>query len=133
MNDISIKLNNNSNIPKKGSFKLIDLIDNNIPTVKVKPEIDLNQIKLAIQNIGSRDIFNQNNNYKIEISGFFKYICNCCINHKDKESFDILDVGKKFIVGKLDLMYYLKMIDQINSIKSLLLKPYQIFLLVNQK
>ena len=129
MYDISIKQNNNSNTSRNNIIKFID----SFKKVEENPEIDLNQIKLAIKNIGSRVIFNKNDKFEIEISGFFKYICNCFINPKDRESFDILDIGKKFIVGKLDLMYYLKMIDQINSIKSLLLKPYQIFLLDNQK
>ena len=129
MYDISIKQNNNSNTSRNNIIKFID----SFKKVEENPEIDLNQIKLAIKNIGSRVIFNKNDKFEIEISGFFKYICNCFINPKDRESFDILDIGKKFIVGKLDLMYYLKMIDQINSLKLLLIKPYQIFLLDNQK
>ena len=138
MYDKSFKQNEeqNSKISKKSSFKLIDLIESNRPVVVVeeeKQENDLNKLKIAIKNTETRDIFKNNTKLEIEFVGFFKSICNCCKNQKDRESFDILEIGKKFIVDKLDLMYFLKIIEQLNGVKSLLLKPYQIFLLDNQK
>ena len=39
----------------------------------------------------------------------------------------------KFLTKKLDLTHYLRVTDQINSLKTLLLKPYQILMLDNQK
>ena len=131
MYDISVKQNNNS-ISVKNVNSFIELIENNRNNDH-NAEINLNQIQLAIKNIEPRNIFNEKNKFEIEISGFFKYVLNCCKKPKDQESFDILNIGKKFLIHKLDLTYFLKMIDQINSLKSLLLKPYQIFMLDNQK
>ena len=131
MYDISVK-QNNSSINVKNLSNIIEMIEINRNNDQ-NAEVKINQIQLAIKNIEPRNNFNEKDKFEIEITGFFKYICNCCINQQDKELFDYLNLGKKFIINKLDLSYFLKMIDQINSLKSLLLKPYQIFMLDNQK
>ena len=64
---------------------------------------------------------------------FIKYCCKVCLTNEDKEKFNTYEIAKRFIIGRLDMTYYLKMIDLINKIKLLILKPYQIFLLDNQK
>jgi hypothetical protein len=70
----------------------------------------------------------------MDIKGFFKYYCNFCFLKKnDLENNMLFNLGKKFLTMKLDLIFYLRMMDQINHLKTLLLKPYQIFLLDNRK
>jgi hypothetical protein len=76
---------------------------------------------------------NHKNKFMNTIRSFFKYYLNICLTERDKEMFSTYDIAKKFLTGKLDLTYYLKMIDHMNRLKSLLLKPYQIFMLDHQK
>ena len=69
----------------------------------------------------------------IDNKTFFKYCCNVCRSKDDNEKFNTYEIADSFLIGRLDLTYYLKMIDHINKLKTLILKPYQIFLLDNQK
>jgi hypothetical protein len=100
---------------------------------KEAPDLDI--IKKAVIRYEERDIdSNFKNKLNMDFRGFFKYFCKCCcLNNTDQENNKILDLGKKFLTLKLDLTYYLKMTDQVNRLKMLLLKPYQILLLDNQR
>ena len=71
--------------------------------------------------------------FSMDFKTFFQYYCNICIKNNDYEKFNTFDIAKKFLTLKLDLTHYLKMIDQIDRIKLLIMKPYQIFMLDNQK
>jgi hypothetical protein len=69
----------------------------------------------------------------MDLFGFIKYHFHfCCLSKKDIDNNLLFNLGKKFLTKKLDLIFYLKIIDQIHHLKTLLLKPYQIFLLDNK-
>ena len=71
--------------------------------------------------------------FSMDFKSFFEYYCKICINKSENEKFTTFDIAKKFLTLKLDLTHYLKMIDQMDRIKLLIMKPYQIFMLDNQK
>jgi hypothetical protein len=75
----------------------------------------------------------ETNKFNMDTKSFFKYYCKICLKDKDKDMFNTFEIAKKFLTHKLDLTYYLKMIDHINRMKNLILKPYQIFMLDHQK
>ena len=111
-----------------------NLIENNV-IIENKQDIGFTEIQKALKN--KEDNIDKDSALKrkfvIKCAGFFKYTCNLCANPREKEAFNIFDLGRNYLTNKLDLTYYLKMIDQINSMKTILLKPYQIFMIDNQK
>ena len=123
---------------------VINLSENNLDLAESKQDIiSLFHIKKQINNPKLYDKKKENmkmlgiesdtNKLKMEIKSFFKYFCKVCITNKEKEQFNAYETAKKLITSKLDLTHYLRMIDQMNRIKSLILKPYQIFMLDHQK
>jgi hypothetical protein len=109
----------------------VSQFDNSINRDCEVPDIDM--VKSAVMKYES-DMDDDFRKFQLDFDGFIKYNLNCCFLKKtDKDNNKILDIGKKFLTMKLDLNYYLNMTDQITRLKCLLLKPYQIFLLDNQK
>lgn len=108
----------------------------NEKTVKLDKEIpSIGIVKEAVIKYEERkESYEQRSKLIINFKGFIKFLCRCCyLTKQDHDNNKLLEFGKKFLTLKLDLNYYLKMTDQINHLKILLLKPYQIFLLDNQK
>jgi len=64
----------------------------------------------------------------VDTRTFFKFICNCCMSKDDEEMKKVYEFAQAYLTAKLDLTYYLKMIDHINRLKYLILKPHQIFM-----
>jgi hypothetical protein len=106
--------------------------DNTINVDKELPPVT--SIKSAVLRYEEKCLSEKNKGLKFTVKSFFKYFCRFwCMTKREEENNRILDIGKKYLTMKLDLNNYLKMSDHINRLKSLLLKPYQIFLLDNQK
>ena len=106
--------------------------DNTINIDKDLPPVT--SIKSAVFKYEEKTKSERHKGLSVTVKGFFKYFCRFCfLTKKEEENNRILDIGKKYLTMKLDLNNYLKMSDHINRLKSLLLKPYQIFLLDNQK
>ena len=103
------------------------------PSIGNIVDTEMNHIQYAIKNITKKIDHEQSNEFVIDTIGYIKYTFNLCLNPNEKEFFDIFEIGRNLLTRKLDITKYLKMINQINHLMNLLLKPYQIFLLDNQK
>ena len=98
------------------------MIENNV-IIENKQDIGFTEIQKALKNkednIGKDSEFKRK--FVIDLKGFFKYTCNLCANPREKELFNLFDIGRNYLTKKMDLTYYLKMGDQINNMKTILL------------
>ena len=101
--------------------------------IEPKSELGLYQIQKAVKELEVKHVNSSANKFEVDNMTFFKYCCTVCQTKEDVEKFNTFEIANTFLIGRLDLTYYLTMVDHINKIKTLILKPYQIFLLDNQK
>ena len=101
--------------------------------IEPKLELGLDHIQKAVKEYEVNHANIQPNKFVIDSTTFFKYCCKVCQTKEDKVKFNTYEIANSFLTGRLDLNYYMTMIDHINKLKTLILKPYQIFLLDNQK
>ena len=101
--------------------------------IEPKLELGLHHIQKAVKEYEVNHANIQPNKFVIDSTTFFKYCCKVCQTKEDKVKFNTYEIANSFLTGRLDLNYYMTMIDHINKLKTLILKPYQIFLLDNQK
>ena len=102
-------------------------------TVENNIENEVNRIQSALKKFPKKIDYEQSNKIVIDTVEYIKYTCNLCLNPSEKEFYDIFEIGKNLLTRTLDITKYLKMSTQINHLMNLLLKPYQIFLINNQK
>ena len=101
--------------------------------IEPKSELDLFQIQKVVKDLEEKNEHSNDNKIIIDNKTLFKFCCKVCRTKDDKEKFNTYEIANTFLIGRLDLTYYLKMIDHINKLKTLILKPYQILMLDNQK
>ena len=100
----------------------LNLIENNL-IIENKQDIGFNEIQKALKN--KEDNLDKDSKLKrkfvIDCTSFFKNTCNLCSNPREKESFNLFEISRNYLTVKLNLTYYLKMMDQINNMKTILL------------